>query len=67
MTASEDFAWVMKVVPGCYLFLGNVEGTTGGCYVHNPSYDFNDEILPIGAKAWVALVERCLRRDGART
>jgi hippurate hydrolase len=60
MTASEDFAWMLNEVPGCYLFLGNGEGTFGGCSVHNPAYNFNDEILPIGAKAWVRLVERSM-------
>jgi hippurate hydrolase len=61
MTASEDFAWMMNEVPGCYLFLGNGEGTVGGCAVHNPGYDFNDEVLPVGARAWVSLVERSLK------
>jgi hippurate hydrolase len=66
MTASEDFAWMMAVVPGCYLFLGNGGNATGGCSVHNPGYDFNDEILPAGARAWVALVERYLRHESVR-
>ena len=54
---SEDFGYMLQVRPGAYLLLGNgVEGI-GGCSLHNPAYDFNDEILCIGADFWVALVE----------
>lgn len=54
--ASEDFAFMLEARPGCYLFVGN--GTTGAhsCSLHNPHYDFNDEILPIVAAYWVKLV-----------
>ncbi|MBS7821063.1 amidohydrolase [Wohlfahrtiimonas chitiniclastica] len=54
--ASEDFAFMLEARPGCYLFVGN--GTTGAhsCSLHNPHYDFNDDILPIVAAYWVKLV-----------
>ncbi len=55
--ASEDFGYMLQARPGAYLLLGNgVEGV-GGCSLHNPDYDFNDEILCIGADFWVTLVE----------
>ena len=54
---SEDFGYMLQARPGAYLLLGNgVEGI-GGCSLHNPAYDFNDEILCIGADFWVTLVE----------
>jgi hippurate hydrolase len=40
VTGSEDFAFFLEKVPGCYVFIGNGEGEDGGCMVHNPSYDF---------------------------
>ena len=58
---SEDFAYMLQRVPGCYLFLGNGEGEEGGCVVHNPNYDFNDAALPIGASYWARLAEAFLR------
>jgi hippurate hydrolase len=60
LNGSEDFAWMLKAVPGCYLLLGNGEGEIGGCMVHNPGYDFNDQVLPLGAAAWVRLAQRFL-------
>jgi len=54
---SEDFGYMLMVRPGAYLLLGNGLDGTGGCSLHNPGYDFNDEILTIGADFWVALVE----------
>lgn len=59
--ASEDFAFMLERVPGCYMFIGN--GThiaEGGCSVHNPHYDFNDRLLPIGAAFWAELVRQYL-------
>jgi len=53
---SEDFALMLERRPGCYVFIGNGDGE-GSCMIHNPSYDFNDEILPIGASYWVRLAE----------
>ncbi|BDB25882.1 amidohydrolase [Cupriavidus sp. P-10] len=60
LNGSEDFAWMLNAVPGCYLILGNGEGEFGGCMVHNPGYDFNDAVLPLGAAAWVRLVQAYL-------
>lgn len=58
---SEDFGYMLQVRPGAYLLLGNGEDGVGGCSLHNPSYDFNDDILSIGADFWVALVETQLQ------
>ena len=58
--AAEDFAYMLQVKPGCYVWLGNGPGT-GGCSLHNPHYDFNDEILPLGISYWVKLVETALK------
>ncbi len=54
--ASEDFAHMLERRPGCYVFIGNGDGE-GSCMIHNPSYDFNDEILTIGASYWARLAE----------
>ncbi len=51
---AEDFGWMLKEKPGCYIWLGN---GTGGAPVHNPNYDFNDDVLAIGASYWSRLVE----------
>jgi len=55
----EDFAFMLEKVPGCYLFIGNGDGE-GSCMIHNPKYDFNDEILPVGASYFSRLVETVL-------
>ena len=55
----EDFAFMLEKVPGCYLSIGNGDGE-GACMVHNPNYDFNDEILPVGATYFSRLVETVL-------
>ena len=60
---AEDFSFMLQAVPGAYLWLGQAGGPSA-CGVHNPGYDFNDEILPIGASLFATLVERRLR-DGA--
>ncbi|MFJ7886111.1 M20 aminoacylase family protein [Pseudomonas sp. NPDC096917] len=54
---TEDFAWMLTEVPGCYFLLGNGEGEFHGCSVHNPHYDFNDELIRLGADCWEKLVE----------
>ncbi|MCT9812040.1 M20 family metallopeptidase [Acidovorax sp. Be4] len=54
---SEDFAYMLQSVPGAYVRLGNGLGKDGGCMVHNPGYDFNDEALPTGAAFWVRLAQ----------
>ncbi|OQS38805.1 M20 aminoacylase family protein [Chromobacterium haemolyticum] len=61
MMGSEDFAWMLERTPGCYVLLGNGVDSRGGCMVHNPGYDFNDEALPIGASLWARLTESYLR------
>jgi hippurate hydrolase len=53
---TEDFAWMLAEVPGCYFMLGNGEGEFHGCSVHNPHYDFNDELIRLGSDCWVKLV-----------
>jgi hippurate hydrolase len=71
MTA-EDFAYMLQEKPGCYVFIGNGEGDhrsaghgLGPCNLHNPSYDFNDALLPIGATYWVRLAETFLKPGSA--
>jgi hippurate hydrolase len=56
---AEDFSFMLQARPGCYIWIGNGPGD-GGCMLHNPQYDFNDEILPIGSSYWVQLVEHIL-------
>ena len=58
---SEDFAWMLEALPGCYIAIGNGAGEWHGCHVHNPGYDFNDEAIPIGASIWVRLAETYLK------
>jgi amidohydrolase len=53
---SEDFAFMLNEKPGCYVWIGNGP-VEGGCMLHNPNYDFNDDILAIGASYWARLVE----------
>ncbi|MBS6363001.1 M20/M25/M40 family metallo-hydrolase, partial [Burkholderia sp.] len=60
LMGSEDFAYMLEARPGCYAFIGNGTGSRGGCMVHNPGYDFNDDILAIGASYWVRLAEAWL-------
>jgi hippurate hydrolase len=63
LMGSEDFAYMLQEKPGCYVWLGNgTEGGPGGCAVHNPRYDFNDDIAVIGASYWATLVEQELPR-----
>jgi len=59
--ASEDFAFMLNEVPGCYINIGNGDGE-GACEVHNPSYDFNDRALPLGASFFARLVEKRLAK-----
>ena len=65
---AEDFAFMLQEKPGCYVFIGNGEGDhrdsghgLGPCNLHNPSYDFNDELIPLGASYGVRLAESYLR------
>jgi hippurate hydrolase len=59
---AEDFAYLANAVPGCYVWLGNGSGE-GGCLLHSPHYDFNDEIIATGIRYWVRLVETTLARQ----
>ncbi len=61
---AEDFSYMLLEKPGCYCFIANGDGThremghgSGPCMLHNPSYDFNDELIPLGATYWVRLAE----------
>jgi hippurate hydrolase len=65
---AEDFSFMLQAKPGCYAFIANGDGDHralghggGPCMLHNPSYDFNDELLPLGATYWVRLAEAWLR------
>jgi amidohydrolase len=55
----EDFAYFLQERPGAYVFLGQ-GGAAGGCLLHNPNYDFNDEVIPLGAGYLAALAEEAL-------
>lgn len=59
----EDFAFMLAARPGCYIWIGN-GAMEDGRSLHSARYDFNDEILPIGASYWCTLVEGVLRRGG---
>ena len=56
---AEDFAYFLLEKPGAYVWVGNGPGE-GGCMLHNPNYDFNDEVMPAGVAYWCALVQRLL-------
>ncbi len=65
---AEDFSYMLQAVPGAYAFIGNGEGAhrthghgEGPCTLHNPNYDFNDALIPLGGTYWVKLVEAWLR------
>jgi hippurate hydrolase len=52
----EDFSYMLQARPGAYVFLGQ-GGAAGGCMLHNSNFDFNDEVIPLGAGFLAALVE----------
>jgi amidohydrolase len=59
----EDFSYMLQARPGAYVFLGQgggAGGAAGPCFLHNPNYDFNDEVIPLGAGYLAALVEEAL-------
>jgi len=56
---AEDFSFMLNQRPGCYAWLGNGPGE-GGCLLHSPHYDFNDEAIALGIAYWVALARRLL-------
>jgi amidohydrolase len=64
---AEDFAYMLQARPGAYCFIANGDGSHremghggGPCMLHNPSYDFNDDLIPLGATYWVRLAEQWL-------
>jgi metal-dependent amidase/aminoacylase/carboxypeptidase family protein len=64
---AEDFAYMLQAKPGAYVFIANGQGDhraighgAGPCMLHNPSYDFNDELIPLGVSYWVKLSEKWL-------
>jgi amidohydrolase len=66
---AEDFSYFLLEKPGCYFLIGNGDGAhrvgghgLGPCMLHNPSYDFNDALIPLGAKLWVQLARRWLSK-----
>jgi len=66
---AEDFSFMLRARPGAYLFIGNGDGVhrdaghgAGPCTLHNASYDFNDELIPIGGTFWIRLAEQFLRQ-----
>ena len=60
LTISEDFSSMLRVKAGCYIFIGNGIDSVGGCMLHNPNYDFNDNISATGVRYWSTLVEQKL-------
>ena len=62
---SEDFAFMLQAKPGCYVWLGAGRGADTP-NIHSPQYDFNDDVLPIGASYWVTLAEQQLAMTAAR-
>ncbi|MEY4481681.1 MAG: hypothetical protein RIQ84_843 [Pseudomonadota bacterium] len=66
---AEDFAFMLQAKPGCYVFIGNGDGDhrsqghgLGPCQLHNPCYDFNDDLLPLGSSYWVNLTQKYLAK-----
>jgi hippurate hydrolase len=64
---AEDFSYMLLEKPGAYFFIANGEGQHremghggGPCTLHNPSYDFNDDLIPLGGTVWVRMVEQFL-------
>jgi hippurate hydrolase len=64
---AEDFSYFLQAKPGCYFVIGNGDGAhrdgghgLGPCMLHNPSYDFNDDLIPLGATTWVQLAKTWL-------
>jgi amidohydrolase len=69
---AEDFAFMLQAKPGAYCFIANGDGDhremghgAGPCMLHNPSYDFNDDLIPLGATYWVRLAEEWLAKAKA--
>jgi hippurate hydrolase len=60
---SEDFAYMLREKPGAYILIGNGTEGAGGCMVHDPNYDFNDDILDLGARYWRQLALNALAQQ----
>ena len=67
---AEDFAYMLQAKPGAYCFIANGDGSHramghggGPCMLHNPSYDFNDDLIPLGGTFWVQLAEAWFRQS----
>jgi hippurate hydrolase len=67
---AEDFSYFLQAKPGAYFVIGNGDGDhrsaghgLGPCNLHNPNYDFNDELIPLGATLWVRLAEAWLKKE----
>jgi len=61
LMGAEDFSFMLQKRPGSYVWIGNGPGE-GGCTLHNPHYDFSDDVLPIGASYWAKLTESVLAK-----
>ncbi|CAH0349052.1 M20 aminoacylase family protein [Aquabacterium sp. CECT 9606] len=66
---AEDFSYYLQAIPGAYFLIGNGDGAhregghgLGPCMLHNPSYDFNDKLIPLGANLWVNLATQWLAK-----
>ena len=69
---AEDFAFMLQAKPGAYVFIANGDGDHrdmghggGPCTLHNPSYDFNDALIPLGGTYWVELARQWLANPTA--
>jgi hippurate hydrolase len=69
---AEDFSFMLQAKPGAYVFIANGDGTHrdmghggGPCTLHNPSYDFNDDLIPLGGTYWVELARQWLANPTA--
>ncbi len=60
---AEDFSFMLQTRPGAYLRIG--QGGEGGCFLHSSRYDFNDDILPLGASLFASLAEQAMPRESA--
>ncbi len=63
---AEDFSFMLQVKPGAYLRLGQgADNGVGSCFLHNSRYDFNDDVLPLGAALHASLIEQSMPLDEA--
>ena len=58
MMGSEDFSYFLKKIPGCFAWIGNGDSAS----LHNPKYDFNDDVLSVGSSFFASLVEERLAK-----